>query len=155
MLLCTQRQFYPTKMQKTIPNRKFRREKITVSICTITNRIALPLMEIFFSPQVLQLLRQFYLASPGSVYGLKIVLVNPKHPKSIYSGLICQKTQLIKSSNCWQLGKSQFFGLFSTSLFWSKKRSVHSKISKNDLFWLDFPRNTVDKKFEFLTKSLD
>ena len=100
MLLCTQRQFYRTKMQKTIPNRKFRREKITVSICTITNRITLPLMEIFFSPQVLQLLRQFYLASPGSVYGLKIVLFNPKHPKSIFSGLICQKTQLIKSSNC-------------------------------------------------------
>ena len=65
----------------------------------------------FFSPQLLQLLRQFYLASSGSVYGLKIVLFYPKHPKSIFCGLICQKTQLIKSSNCWQLGKFQFFGL--------------------------------------------
>ena len=56
----------------------------------------------FFSPQVLQLLRQFYLASSGSAYALKIVLFYPK-------------------------------------------------TSKIDLFWLDLPKNTIDKKFQLLT----
>ena len=96
MLLCTQRQFYPTKMQKNISNRKFHWEKITVSISTITNRIALPLMEIFFHHNYFNYSGSFIWLLQVGVYGLKIVLFYPKHPKSILSGLICQKNTIDK-----------------------------------------------------------
>ena len=55
----------------------------------------------FFSPQLLQLLRQYYLASSGSVYGLK-----------------------------------SFFSIQNIQI---------------DLFWLDLPKHTIDKKFQLLT----
>ena len=46
-----------------------------------------------------------------------------------------------------------FLDLIKTSLFWSKKYSFLSTISKNDLFWLICPKNTHEKIFEFVTKT--
>lgn len=100
MLLCTQRQFYPHQNAKKHTKSKVSSGKNNSFYFQNDKSNCVAIDGNFFSPQVLQLLRQFYLASSGSVYGLKIVLFNPKHPKSIFSGLICQKTQLIKSSNC-------------------------------------------------------
>ena len=48
-----------------------------------------------------------------------------------------------------------FFDFFKSSLFWSKNKSFPLKISRNDLFRLDVPKNTFEKKFDFLTKSMD
>ena len=46
-----------------------------------------------------------------------------------------------------------FLDLIKTSLFWSRKYSFLSTISKNDLFWLICPKNTHEKIFEFVTKT--
>ena len=46
-----------------------------------------------------------------------------------------------------------FLDLIKTSVFWSKKCSFLSTISKNDLFWLICSKNTHEKIFEFVTKT--
>ena len=76
--------------------------------------------------------------------GLKSILVSPGYYETLYSGLICQKTYMLKSSifshklKTNPFGKSRFFGLFCNITFLVKKRSL-SRILKNDLFWLDLP----------------
>ena len=43
-------------------------------------------------------------------------------------------------------GKCRCFALFKTLFFWSKNLSFFSRISKNNLFWLDFSKKTQIRK---------
>ena len=43
---------------------------------------------------------------------------------------------------------------FKTSFFWPKKHSFLSRRPKNDLLWLDCTKNTDDKEFDVLTKTM-
>ena len=69
-----------------------------------------------------------------------------------YTWKIHMKKKLIFWQKAWI---SIFFDFFKSSLFRSKNKSFPLKISRNDLFWLDVPKNTFEKKFDFLTKSMD
>ena len=78
----------------------------------------------FFSPQLLQLLRQFYLASSGRCLWSKNRSFLSKTSKIDLVWLdLPKKTQLIKNSNCWQkpwtnpFGKCQFLWLFLNFTF--------------------------------------
>ena len=48
-----------------------------------------------------------------------------------------------------------FLDFFQTLIFWSKMHSFLSRISKNDLLWLDFPKQRIWGNGRFLTKGMD
>lgn len=44
---------------------------------------------------------------------------------------------------------------FQTLLFWYNKHSFLSRLSKNNLLWLDILKNTFEKKVDIFFKNLD
>ena len=46
-----------------------------------------------------------------------------------------------------------FLHFFQTLIFWSKKHSFLSRISKNDLLWLDFPKHRIWENRRFFDKN--
>ena len=81
----------------------------------------------------------------------------------IFSGLSCPpKKQLRKRLRFFHkkdrlppLQKFDVLDFYKSRLFWSKNQSFLFRISKNNLFWLDVSKDTFEKKFDFLKKSMD
>ena len=66
----------------------------------------------------------------------KIIFTNFFSPKKK------RRKSLIFGQKPWIIpfGKSRCFALFKTLYCWSKNSSFLSRISKNNIFWLDFPK---------------
>ena len=82
-------------------------------------------------------------------YDLKSILFYFEYQKTILCGQISQKTQTRKTSifdknhGLTPLQIFDFLHFFQTLIFWSKQHSFLSRISKNDLLWLDFPKKRI------------
>ena len=82
-------------------------------------------------------------------YDLKSILFYFEYQKTILCGQISQKTQIRKTSifdknhGLTPLQIFDFLHFFQTLIFWSKQHSFLSRISKNDLLWLDFPKKRI------------
>ena len=88
-------------------------------------------------------------------------LITPNKLTWRFSDLTCPKNTNEKNFDSWAKTEdyplrkmSIFFRPFKTLVFWSKTYSFLSRISKNDLFEHNFFKNTNEKKFKFLAKTM-
>ena len=80
--------------------------------------------------------------------------------KKIFSGLIFPKNTHEKIFNFWiksiiYLGNLDFLDFFKNSLFWYKKHSFLSRISKNHLILLNLPNKYLWENISFFTETMD
>ena len=110
-----------------------------------------------------------------SLFCLKSILFYPEYQQTTFSGLICvtqpppppppppkKDTRQIwffdKNHGLTPLKNFRFFGVFKkNSLFWWKKKNIlfFPEYQKAIFSGLIYPKNTQDKSFDFLTKTMD
>ena len=87
---------------------------------------------------------------------VKTILSYLEYQKTIFLAFLAINYTLEKVYFVWEKAWTNPFAKFRRfRLFWCWELSFLSRISKIDLLSLDFPKNSSDEKFDFLTKSME